>query len=588
MNDDQYIFTKGDLLVVDDTLNNLRLLSDLLTEQGYKVRSVLNGMSAIRACQAKPPDLILLDINMPEMNGYEVCEKLKAMEETHQIPVIFLSALHETLDQVKAFKIGGADYITKPFQIEEVLIRIENQLKLRNNQKLLAQQNLLLEEKNIILKQEIYERQLIQTALELSEAKNFSLLSAIPDLMFRISAAGIFLDYRPAKEPDYILTNDTILDEQIVGKNVFEIFSNDLALWTMYYVEQTLDTQEIQIGEYIQKIEGKWYSYEARYVKSGSQEVLAIVRNISERKKSEAARLQSEALLTIQTQRLEQALSELKQAQAQLVQNEKMVSLGQLVAGIAHEINNPVTFIYGNFTFAIQYVQELFNLINLYQNEYPNPSPIIQQKIVEIDLNFLISDLYNIMSSMQMGANRIRQIVLSLRNFSRLDEADTKLVDIHEGIDSTLLILQHRLGKKDARPAIEIVKNYANIPPINCYPSQLNQVFFNILNNAVDALDRGNSDRSQNSQSIPMIGITTEMVTVDRIRIRIRDNGPGIAEINRSRLFDPFFTTKPVGQGTGLGLWTSYQIIVEKHQGQLTCRSSPGQGAEFVIEIPLF
>ena len=628
------------ILIIDDMPENLRLLSDLLSKQGYKVRQVRNGATALKACQAKPPDLILLDIHMPEMDGYEVCEKLKADDFTREIPVIFLSARDETLDKVKAFTIGGADYITKPFQLKEVLARVENQLRLSDTQKLLEEQNARLQEQNVLLEQEIRDRQFAQAALESSEAKNRSLLSAIPDLMFCVSADGIFLDYREAKDnlrsvaiqtlerenlirdgkqaDNFSLTNaqsllmkqcpkgmtpergsrDRILnsaypvpdsrisEHHFIGKKIFEVLSDDLAVWTMHYVEQTLLTNEIQIAEYVQQINRKWHHYEARFVTSGSNEVLAIVRDISERKQADAERLQSEALLRTQTQRLEQALNDLKHAQTQLIQNEKMVSLGQLVAGITHEINNPVSFIYGNITYASGYVQELLNLIEVYQQEYPKPTPKVQEVAEEIDLNFLKKDVQKLMGSMEMGVQRIRQIVLSLGNFSRLDQAQMKRVNIHEGIDSTLLILQHRLRKAEGRPAIEVIKEYGELPKVICYASQLNQVFFHILNNAIDALEEG-ARRRDSSIENPQIRISTELTASGTIKIRIKDNGVGIAESARSRLFDPFFTTKPVGSGTGLGLSITYQIVVQKHKGLLTCCSSPGQGAEFAIEIPL-
>ncbi|MCL1465936.1 PAS domain S-box protein [Argonema galeatum] len=289
---------------------------------------------------------------------------------------------------------------------------------------------------------------------------------------------------------------------------------------------------------------------------------------------------------------VEQTLHELKQTQAQLVQSEKMSSLGQMVAGVAHEINNPVNFIYGNLSHASEYSEDLLNLLRLYQKHYPNPPVEIQDEAEARDLDFMLEDLPKILASMKMGANRIREIILSLRNFSRLDEAEMKAVDIHEGIDSTLLILQNRLKAKPERTPIKIVKEYGDLPPIECYPGQLNQVLMNILNNAIDALETQPAPRT--------ITIHTEIVssqesavdgkkqkTTDKVAIRIQDNGPGISESVKSRLFDPFFTTKPVGQGTGLGLSISYQIVVEKHRGVLKCISEPGQGSEFWIEIPI-
>jgi PAS domain S-box-containing protein len=295
-----------------------------------------------------------------------------------------------------------------------------------------------------------------------------------------------------------------------------------------------------------------------------------------------------------QATKLELTLRELQQTQARLVQSEKMSSLGQLVAGIAHEINNPVNFIYGNLTHVNEYAQNMLNLVQLYQEYYPHPVPEIQAATEVIDLNFIKQDLPKILSSMKMGTDRIRQIVLSLRNFSRLDEAELKRVDIHQGLDNTLLILAHRLkasslGKKGEHPGIQVIKEYDNLPPIQCYAGLLNQVFMNILTNAIDAIDEYNQKRSleeiKNKPST--IRIRTEVLDSNQVIIRILDNGIGMTKEVQRRVFDPFFTTKPVGSGTGLGMSISYQIVVEKHGGQLQCLSASGQGTEFLIHIPI-
>ncbi|MEH1944990.1 MAG: ATP-binding protein [Nostoc sp.] len=289
-----------------------------------------------------------------------------------------------------------------------------------------------------------------------------------------------------------------------------------------------------------------------------------------------------------QSKKLERSLRELQQTQAQLVQAEKMSSLGQLVAGVAHEINNPVNFIYGNLKYAKDYTQCLVKLVHLYQQFYANPVPEIQEYIKEIELDFLLNDLPKILNSMQVGAERISEIVLSLRNFSRLDEAEKKRVDIHQGLDSTLLILQNRFKNTVDHPGIKVVKNYGNLPLVDCYAGQLNQVFMNIISNAIDAFDKYNNKRAiaEIHANPNTITITTEVIET-KCAIRIADNGSGMTEAVKERLFDPFFTTKPVGKGTGLGLSISYQIVVEKHGGTLRCVSEPGQGTEFWIEIPL-
>ncbi|MEH2141682.1 sensor histidine kinase [Nostoc sp.] len=322
---------------------------------------------------------------------------------------------------------------------------------------------------------------------------------------------------------------------------------------------------------------------------------LADAKKLTSELKQQRAQLQSAlqmkenlAEAEAQSKKLQKSLQELQQTQAQLVQTEKMSSLGQLVAGVAHEINNPVNFIYGNLKYAKNYTQCLLNLVHLYQQFYSNPVPKIQEYIKEIELDFLLDDLPKILNSMEVGAERISEIVLSLRNFSRLDEADKKRVDIHQGLDSTLLILQSRFKNSLDHPGIKVVKNYGNLPLVDCYPGQLNQVFMNIISNAIDALDDYNSKRpiAEIDANPNKITITTEVIETKCV-IRIADNGSGITEAVKERLFDPFFTTKPVGKGTGLGLSISYQIVVEKHGGTLRCVSEPGQGTEFWIEIPL-
>ncbi|MBD2343853.1 PAS domain S-box protein [Anabaena subtropica] len=286
-----------------------------------------------------------------------------------------------------------------------------------------------------------------------------------------------------------------------------------------------------------------------------------------------------------QAEKLAQTLHQLQQTQSQLIQHEKMSSLGQLVAGVAHEINNPVNFIHGNISHAKEYIQDILELVNLYQEYYPNPQSAIQTFTEEIDLDFITDDLEKILSSMNMGTNRIREIVLSLRNFSRLDEAEKKLVDIHEGIDNTLLILHHRWKNSGIGLGISLIKEYGELPLVDCYPGQLNQVFMNILTNAIDALEESVINGTTNTNA--QIHIRTELLDNNFVSIRIADNGAGMTEEIKNRLFDPFFTTKAVGKGTGLGLSISYQIIVEKHGGILQCLSELGKGTEFCIQIPV-
>ncbi len=341
---------------------------------------------------------------------------------------------------------------------------------------------------------------------------------------------------------------------------------------------------------------------------------LLLSQEIRDRVQIEQALRLSEVQLKKQAEQLELSFQELKRTQTQLIQTEKMSSLGQMVAGVAHEINNPINFIYGNLSHVKTYSEDILGLVKLYQEQYPHPTAAIVEDIEAIELDFLMEDLPKVLDSMKVGADRIREIVLSLRNFSRLDEAEMKEVDIHEGIDNTLLILQHRLQAKLDQPAIQIIKEYGPLPLVECYAGQLNQVFVNLLANAIDTLHDqrgprtiairtsvgyGEEEKSPISnpplaESSTFSSAEVDSPNLDQTRkapqfvvIRICDNGPGMTEEVNRRLFDPFFTTKPVGKGTGLGLSISYQIVVEKHRGHLKCVSHPGQGAEFIIQIPI-
>jgi two-component system, NtrC family, sensor kinase len=357
-----------------------------------------------------------------------------------------------------------------------------------------------------------------------------------------------------------------------------------------------------------------WLELSARCENEG--EISGSLTNITDRKQAQAALKEANQALETRIEQLrlenherkqteatlQATLKELQQTHSQLIHAEKMSSLGQLVAGIAHEINNPINFIYGNISYANDYIQDLLELVVLYQQYYPTPVQDIQKKIKQIDLNFLLLDLPKLISSMHIGAKRICEIVLSLRNFSRLDEADIKAVDIHEGINSTLMILQNRLKGTNKQNPIQVIKEYDKLPQVECYASQINQVFMNLLSNAIDAvlsrcpseaINRKVQDRAMpeedNSLSFfnPTIYIYTKAVSDRYVEIKIIDNGSGMNETTRKRIFDPFFTTKPVGQGTGLGLSISYQIVVEKHGGVLECSSELGKGTEFLIQLPI-
>jgi len=330
----------------------------------------------------------------------------------------------------------------------------------------------------------------------------------------------------------------------------------------------------------VKQANGEWfwlYSRETVFSRNADgkvKQILCVATDITQRKADEDK-------LQQQTKNLQEALKNLQATQVQLIQSEKMSSIGNMVAGIAHEINNPINFIHGNLIPASEYIRDLMDIIALYQVYFPDPPVAIQEKIAEVELDFVTEDLNKIIQSMSVGTERIREIVLSLRNFSRLDEAECKQANIHDGIDNTLMILQNRLKSKPSHPEIFVIKDYGNIPLIDCYPGQLNQVFMNILSNAIDVLENPSLGRSGE------IHITTEILKQDYITIRISDNGSGIHPEHISKLFDPFFTTKEIGKGTGLGLSISYQIVVEKHRGKLYCDSTPGVGTQFVIEIPI-
>jgi two-component system, NtrC family, sensor kinase len=405
----------GTILVVDDNPTNIQVLFDVLSEIGYRVAIAKSGEAALKRLQSYCPDIILLDVMMPGIDGFETCQRLKSDPVTAEIPVIFMTALSDVVDKVKGLSIGAVDYLTKPIQHEEALARI-------------------------------------QIHLQLSHTK----------------------------------------------------------------------------------------------------------------------------------QTLSQTLDQLQKTQVCRVQSEKMASLGQLVAGVAHEINNPINFIAGNLVYAEKHIQDVMTFIQLYRELHDQPHPKIQAWMEEVDVDYVQEDLPKLLQSMKLGSDRIRNIVLSLRNFSRLDEAEFKAVDLHEGIESTLLILQHRLKANATHYDIQITRDYGELPLVECYPSQINQVFMNLLSNAIDALEE---NRTHNDDST--ITIRTIASTADWIQISISDNGNGIPEILLPKLFDPFFTTKPIGKGTGLGLAIAHQIVTEKHCGKIDVYSRLGEGTEFVVQIPI-
>jgi two-component system, NtrC family, sensor kinase len=381
---------------------------------------------------------------------------------------------------------------------------------------------------------------------------------------------------------------------EILGKNCRFLQGSDTDPEAVKIIRQALQTEsecQVTLKNYRKDGTAFWNALSISPVRDRTGKLthfIGVQRDITDRKQAEEALQQSETQSREQAMKLESALNELKDTHSQLVQSEKMSSLGLLIAGVAHEINNPVGFIYGNLVHLKNYSQDLLNLLKLYQEHYPDPVAEIKQQITENEIEFLAEDLPQIMSSMNVGIERISQIVQSLRNFSRHDNSQMKPVNLHEGIDSTLLILNHRLKGNGEMPPIQVIKEYGELPLVNCFSGQINQVFMNTIGNAIDALDEWNSGRSfQEMRDNPsQIKISTRAIESDFVEIKISDTGPGMSPEVQQRIFDTFFTTKPAGKGTGMGLSISYQIV-EKHKGELQCVSEIGQGTEFIIKLPI-
>ncbi|AFY35285.1 ATP-binding protein [Calothrix sp. PCC 7507] len=442
----------------------------------------------------------------------------------------------------------------------------------------------------------------LQELSQLIESSAGMILLLSPDAAeFEIIAEfGVFFKHSQPKPGKGIIGN-------IVQSNRAELVNNvqaDPRLWGQKNVNALicvpLRAKERVLGAIAIGTQ-KTDSYKAEHLKLvsifASQSAIAIDKAVLYEQSTQAA-IQAKA----QTQKLQQALQDLQLVQTQLIQSEKMSSLGQLIAGVAHEINNPVNFICGNLRYVAEYAQNLLHLLSKYQQVLPIAPCELESDLDNIDLEFIMEDLPKLLDSMKLGTSRIVEIVQSLKNFSRHDEAEMKAVNIHDGIDGTLMILHHRVKADVHRPAIEIIKDYAKLPLIECYPGQLNQVFMNILANAIDALEEGmgKSELTHNLQlttqgsptpnsriPTPQITIRTQFLDKQWVVIRIADNGPGMKQEVIRRIYDPFFTTKDVGKGTGLGMAISYQIIVDKHRGVLKCRSQPGEGTEFWIQIPV-
>ncbi|MFK8182491.1 MAG: PAS domain S-box protein [Phormidesmis sp.] len=439
---------------------------------------------------------------------------------------------------------------------------------------------------------DITEQSTAQKALKESEKRLKKLTANVPGMLFQFclnaeltpsfpfvsSSSETLLEISPQQ----IQTDANVFLERIHPEDRTE-FDQSIALSAQRLIDwQWQGRAVLSSGRTV------WMQAASRPEKRPDGSILwdGLLMDITDDKEAEAALQHSETQLRSQTQQLKAALRQLRQTQSKLIQSEKMSSLGQLVAGIAHEINNPVNFIHGNLTHAQGYIEDMLKIIRLYQAHYPAPIPAIQTISAELELDYVLDDLPKLLQSVQAGTNRIRQIVLSLRNFSRLDESELKRTDIHEGIESTLMILGSRIKATASRHAIEVVKAYENIPPADCYPGQLNQVFMNILVNAIDAID-GASEATKNCQNKIYQIVLQTFQKDERVVVRITNNGPPIPTDTARRMFDPFFTTKPVGQGTGMGLAVSYQTIVDLHRGTLEHSQTEDQKTVFTLEIPL-
>jgi len=429
--------TNGFILIVDDNSTNLSVLSLALKQVGLKVRMAMDGSTAINIAQQQSPELILLDIQMPGIDGFETCTRLKANPLTQAIPVIFTTAVADIDSKVKGLSLGAVDYITKPFEQQEVIARVNVHLQLRNLTKMLEERNAQLENWTDVLEQRVAER----------------------------------------------------------------------------------------------------------------------------------------------TAELSQSLQDLQQSQQQLIQSGKMSALGQLVAGIAHELNNPLGCIVSNLAPAFEYVDEVTKVIDFYQNFYPEATSKLEETLGDIDIEFTLEDLPNLLKSMQISTERIQDISISLRNFSRSDARSKVKANLYDGLESSLIILHHRLKASGTRPKIEVIKNYGDLPSIECYPGLINQVFINILANAIDAVE-------ESLAATPQIQIQTGVVERNVV-IRIVDNGVGMPVEVQQKVFNQLFTTKAIGKGTGLGLSIAHEIVEDKHGGKLSFTSEMGKGTEFVIALPI-
>jgi two-component system, NtrC family, sensor kinase len=442
---------------------------------------------------------------------------------------------------------------------------------------------------------DISEQRQIEMASQQSRQILQQILDALPICIFWKDRDSVYLGINQASMGAFGKSN--VAD--VVGCTDYDLpWTTEEADWYRFCDRRVMDSgqAELNIVETQRRADGTEVFLNTNKVPLRDLEgnvigICGTIEDISDRQAVAASLQQYADQQKVLNQTLEATLRQLKCTQAQVVQNEKMSSLGQLVAGIAHEINNPVNFIHANLTPAESYTQELLNLIELYQAEYPQPSRAIIDKVNAIDLDFIREDLAKIVASMQGGTSRIRDIVLSLRAFARLDEAQFKRVDLHEGLDSSLMLVQNRLRANPQRPEIQLVKQYSDLPEVECFAGQINQVFMNILLNAISAIDgqyqAGLTPTQPLPNEPPTIWITTTQTNPEEVAIHIKNNGPWIPEPMQKSIFDPFFTTGPIGSGTGMGLSIGYQIVTEEHGGRLLCDSRPGGHTTFSLHLPV-
>lgn len=530
------------ILIVDDVPNNLKVLSDTLAHAGFEVAIATSGESALQQLEHTPVSLILLDVMMPGMDGFETCKCIKANPINQNIPIIFITALSESVNKVTGFELGAVDYITKPFQQSEVLARVRSHLKINQLSQSLEARNTELQQLTEQLEQRVAKRTeelfvSIETVKRTQQLMRL-VFDTIPHWVGWKDVNSVYLGCNQSFA-DVLNLN---YPDEIVGKTDYDLlFSKEESDLFIMYDRHVMESgrAEFHIIDQLQRPDGKqvWLDTSKIPLRDALGNVfgiLSVTEDITERR-------QAEDQLKQKKQNLEQALVELQGTQVQLVQSEKMSALGNLVAGVAHEINNPVGFLGGNIQPALNYIKDIFGLIDLYQQEYSTPSRIILDEIEAIDLDYIREDLPKLIGSMREGVKRIRDISTSLRTFSRADSDRPVACNIHDGLESTILILKHRLKASETRPEIQVIKEYGQLPLVECFAGQLNQVFMNILANAIDALEESNIGRTfEEIKANPnRIKIITKLNdNKQQLIINIKDNGQGIAEEVKQKIFD--------------------------------------------------